>query len=170
LSTVSDTRRAIIIFDSRYGNTEKISMALAKGIQESGFETFCKNINQVIPDSLSQYRLIAVGAPTEMITASKSIKGFLDKIDKLDLHGSYGFAFDTKLPSRLSGSAAKYIEKKLKNTGLQMIISSSSAIVESHKDAKQNVVLRDGEESRFELIGREIGNMLAAKIGKTVEP
>lgn len=168
---MSDTGRAIIIFDSRYGNTEKIAEALAKGIQESGFETTCKNINYVVPDYLPQFGLIAVGAPTEMITASRSIKGFLDKIENLDLSGRYGFAFDTKLPSRLSGSAAKYIEKKLKKTGLEMIRQSSSAIVESHKkeeEARGGILLRDGEEGRFQLIGREIGNTLATKTSKAI--
>ena len=63
----------------------------------------------------------------------------------MDLKGKRGFAFDTKLESRLSGSAAKFIEKKLRERGLDIIRPHGSAIVAGQKGAKiEEVVLKEG--------------------------
>jgi flavodoxin len=53
-------------------------------------------------NSLKEYDLVCVGAPTEGFTASKSIKEFLGRLKGIDLAGKYrfAFAFDTKLDSR----------------------------------------------------------------------
>jgi flavodoxin len=114
----SGSGSAIVVYDSRYGNTEKIARSFAAGLSESGIETFCVNAKEAAPETLGGYGLIAVGAPTEWLTASKPMKEFLGKIEQTDLSGRYGFAFDTKLDRPLSGSASKLIEKELKNRGL----------------------------------------------------
>ena len=87
------------------------------------------------------------------------MKDFLSRLEgRTNLGGKFGFAFDTKLDSRLSGSAAKYIEKKLEELNLKTVKPRSSAIVSG--GTKDNV-LREGEEGRFEEIGDEIGAVLA---------
>ena len=60
---------------------------------------------------------IAVGAPTQFLTASKSIKDFLLRLEARSFAGKYGFAFDTRYDSFMAGSAARYIEKRLETTG-----------------------------------------------------
>jgi len=121
--------RACVIFDTRYGNTEKIAKSFETGLKEAGIQTVCVNAKDVAVDSLKEYDLICVGAPTEWLTASKQIKEFLGKLRSVDLSGKYGFAFDTKLGAPLSGSAAKFIEKELKSVGLQIVAPRESAIV-----------------------------------------
>jgi hypothetical protein len=71
------------------------------------------------------------------------------------LRGKQGFAFDTKLGSALSGSAAKYIEKRLKELGLEIFRPRQSAIVE-----KSEGPLEGGELEDFERIGFDIGTSL----------
>lgn len=156
--------RACVIFDTRYGNTEKIAKSLETGLKEAGIQTICVNAKDVAVDSLKQYELICVGAPTEAFTASKPMKEFLGKLKSIDLSGKYGFAFDTKLDSRFSGSAAKFIEKELRNLGLQIIAPRASAIV---KGTKSKTVLKEGEEKRFGQIGLQVGTTLAAR-GKVI--
>jgi flavodoxin len=107
--------KACVIFDTRYGNTERIARSFETGLKEAGVQTVCTNAKEANLESLKEYDLIAVGAPTEKITASESIKEFLEKLkNTTDLSGMFGFAFDTKLSYPLTGSAAKYIEKELK--------------------------------------------------------
>ncbi len=160
-------RKAIVIFDSRYGNTQRIATSLEAGLKETNLQTVCLNAKDVDMNSLKQYDLICIGAPTEMFTASKSIKNFLNELNKVDLSGKFGFAFDTKLPSSLSGSASKFIENKLKDFRLEIVIPRISAIVIKLKGAPGDVVLNEGEEKRLELIGRQIGAILAGK-GKII--
>jgi len=162
--------RACVIFDTRYGNTEKIAKSFETGLKEAGIQTVCVNAKDVPVDSLKQYDLICVGAPTEGFTASKPMKKFLGKLKSIDLSGRYGFAFDTRLDWRLSGSAAKFIEKELNNLGLQIIAPRESAIVFALKETGTitGASLKEGEEKRFEQIGLQIGTMKAQSGGQTI--
>jgi len=155
--------RACVIFDTRYGNTERIAKSFETGLKEAGVQTVCVNEKDVAIDSLNQYDLICVGAPTEWLTASKPMKEFLRKLKRTDLSGKYGFVFDTRLGAPLSGSAAKFIEKELKNLGLQIIAPRESAIVFGVKKEEGGARLKEGEEKRFEQIGTQVGTALAVR-------
>jgi flavodoxin len=149
--------RAIVIFDTRYGNTEKIAKSFETGLKEAGLQTVCLNARDVDVDSLKQYDLICVGAPTHFITASKPMKKLLGKLKSIDLSGKYCFAFGTKFDSRMSGCAAKFIEKQLNSLGLKIITPRESAIVFGIKEKEGGARLREGEEKRFKQIGLQIG-------------
>jgi flavodoxin len=140
----------MIIFVSRYGNTEKIARSFARGLEEAGIEAVCVNASDVLVNSLTQYDLICLGAPTEWMTASKPTKDFLRRLQGCDLSGKFGFAFDTKLERSLSGSAAKLIEKELKNLGLQIIAPHESATVFLVNGQVGGAYLKEREEKRFE--------------------
>ncbi|MGB8032783.1 MAG: flavodoxin domain-containing protein, partial [Nitrososphaeraceae archaeon] len=149
--------KAIIMFDTRYGNTEKIAKSLERGLNQTCIETVCVNTRDVTVDLLKQYDMICVGAPTQFMTASRPMKKFLGKLKSMNLFGKYGFAFDTKFDSRMSGSAAKFIEEKLKNLGLEIIAPRESAIVFGMNEKEGGAILKEGEETRFEQIGLRIG-------------
>jgi flavodoxin len=156
--------RACVVFDSRYGNTEKIARSLAAGTAEAGVETECLNSRDVKVESLKEFDLVCVGAPTEAFSASKPIKDFIARLDGAGLAGKWGFAFDTKLDSRVSGSAAKFIEKELKRLGLRILATRESAIVHSPlaKDRASVTRLEEGEEKRFQMVGKAVGTALLA--------
>jgi flavorubredoxin len=157
--------KAIILFDTLFGNTEKIALSLAKGLQQTEIESEWTNIALARIDKLSEYDLLVLGAPTQYITASKPMKEFLDRLKDAKLKGKFGFAFDTKLGFPLSGSAAKFIEKKLKTLGLEIIQPRSSAIVITTKEKKghgrpSDVLLREGTVEQFEKVGKDLGAFL----------
>ena len=146
----------VVIYDSKFGNTEKIARSLAGGLQMAGLDVACVNTNDVQAESLKDYDFIAVGAPTQMFTASRPMKDFLLKLAGVQsLKGKYGFAFDTKFASPLSGSASKYIEKRLKDLGMRIVRPRQSAIVD-----KTEGPLEGGEVEAFEQIGFDIGTSL----------
>jgi flavorubredoxin len=155
--------KSIIIYHTRFGNTERIAKSIERGLKEaSGFEdVVCINVTDVmaIVDSVKEHDLICIGAPTEGFTAPKPIKQFLRKLKSIDLSGKYGFAFDTKVESRLAGSAAKFIEKELTSQGLQLIAARRSAIVYPLKEMGSitGARLKEGEDKTFEKIGLELG-------------
>ena len=158
--------KAIVLYDTLFGNTEKVAGRLAAGRQHTGVEAEAINIKAAIVETLEGYDLLALGAPTQYFTASKPLKEFLARLESIDLKGKQGFAFDTKLESRLSGSAAKYIEKKLIEKGLEIIRPRASAIVVGQKAKTAQAgeaILKEGMESFFESIGQELGNLLQNK-------
>jgi flavorubredoxin len=122
-------KRALVIFDTRFGNTEKIARAFDSGLKQVGVETSCLKTSDVDLASLKEFGLIAIGAPTEWLTASKPMKAFLVNLKKAEMNGRFGFAFDTRLGRALSGSAGKLIEKELQRDGVRLLRPHESAIV-----------------------------------------
>ena len=166
--------KAIILFDTLFGNTEMIAQYLAKGLRQAGVESECVNITMAGADELTEYDLLAFGAPTQYLSASKPMKEFLDRLKTVNLKGKYGFAFDTKLGSFMSGSAAKVIEKKLRDMGLEIIKPHISAIVIGRKEKKDqakvgDAVLKEGMEELFKKVGNELGQLLQQSTRKAGE-
>jgi flavodoxin len=149
--------RACAIFDTRYGNAEKIACSFEAGLREIGVQTVCANTNDVNVDPLREYDMICVGAPTEWLSASRRMKEFLERLKQSDLLGKFGFAFDTKLDRPLAGSAAKLIEKELRHQGLNIIATHESTTVFATSSSMSSMRLKDGEEERCEHSGRQIG-------------
>jgi hypothetical protein len=75
-------------------------------------------------------------------------------LENVDLRGKKGFAFETRLKGRFTGSAAKGIEKKLKKLGVTIIRGYASAILGGMEGP-----LEENAERRFEQIGSEIMKM-----------
>lgn len=149
------SKRAIVVFDTNFGNTEKIGRSISTGLQRAGVKVDLVSTREARPESLQSYDLIVVGAPTQKFTASEPMKEFIDRLEEGEtrfLAGKNFFAFDTRLPSRFSGSAAKYIESRLEKMGLRAVAQRTSAIGRG-----STFKLDDGEETRFEGIGLELG-------------
>ncbi len=66
------------------------------------------------------------------------------------LSGVKAAAFDTRLPSRFSGSAAKRLDKKLKQFGCRVISPPTQFVVQGTEGP-----LREGELKRAKDWGRE---------------
>jgi len=122
-------KKAAVIYDSKFGNTEKIAKALSEGMKKEGLEVDCMRIDDVDLDKLAEYEMLAFGAPTQAFGISKPMKEFLKKLENVNLQNKKAFAFDTKLKSRFAGSAAKGIEKQLKELNLTIVKPYASAIV-----------------------------------------
>lgn len=146
-------KKAIVLFDTKFGNTEKIAKALALGMEKQGINVDCINVENAQIDKLSEYDLIAIGGPTHGFGMSAPMKTFIKKLENLNLRNKSAFAFDTRTGSRFWGSAAKGIEKRLKGIGMVIVKPRSSAIVKGLKGP-----LQEGAEKKFEQIGTELAD------------
>jgi len=157
------------LFATRFGTTEIVARAFERGLIEAGMETICARTSDISPGSLQDYDLICLGGPTEVFTATREVKEFLNAMREIDLDGRFGFAFDTKYDSLMSGSAAKYIEHALDDRGIHVIADRQSAIVTSRKVGGKIVGadLREGEETRFEELGVRIGKATEEALERT---
>jgi len=139
------------MYDSKFGNTEKIAKALSEGMKKEDLDVDCLRIDNVDPGKLAEYEILAIGAPTQMFGISKPMKEFLEKLENVNLRNKKAFAFDTRLKSRFAGSAAKGIEKQLKKLQMTIIKPYASAIVKGNEGP-----LEEGAEEKFTQIGSEI--------------
>jgi flavorubredoxin len=148
---MTGTRKAIVIYDTQFGNTEKIAKALASGIKEQGVQVDCVKVDEIDINKLAEYDLLAIGGPTQAFGMSKPVKDLLRKLEGIELRGKKAFAFDTKMSFTFTGSAAKGIEGKLKGLGVSIVRPCSSAIVKGRGGP-----LEEGAEEAFKQIGAEI--------------
>jgi len=148
--------KAIVIYHTKFGNTESIAKALAEGMEEQGVKVDCVKIDEVDVDKLVEYDFLAVGGPTHNLGMSKPMKGFLEELKIVDISDKKGFCFDTRVQSRFNrfdlNSAAKRIEKKMK---VKMIKPRKSAIVEGREGP-----LEKGTQKTFRKLGKEIAELI----------
>lgn len=155
--------KAVIVYDSNFGNTERIARALARGLEEEGAEVDCLRTDEVDVERLAGYDFIAVGGPTHILRTSHPMKAFLQRLRTVDLSGLKGFSFDTRNESRMNGrrwlllenSAARVIEGVLKGRRVEIVRPRRSALVEGREGP-----LHDGMEETFTRIGAEIAASL----------
>ncbi|MGC8895979.1 MAG: flavodoxin family protein [Candidatus Bathyarchaeia archaeon] len=148
-------KRAIVIYDTKFGNTEKIAKALARGMEKGGVKVDYVKADEVDVNRLGEYDFLAFGSPTHAFGISKPMKTFLEKLKSVNLKGKKAFAFDTKFKSWLAGSAAKGIEKRLRGLGMIIVKLCTSAIVKGSEGP-----LAEGMEESFEKIGTEIAELI----------
>jgi flavorubredoxin len=147
--------RALVVYDSVYGNTEKVAKALAAGLESGGVDADVVKVDTVKFDELGDIDLLCVGSPVHGWNVSKPVKEFLERVKHVKgLTGKKGFAFDTKMKSRLAGSAGGKIERKLKDIGLTIAKPSESAIVKGAEGP-----LEESAEGTFKQIGAELAKM-----------
>jgi flavorubredoxin len=148
--------KALVVFDSVYGNTEKVAKALAAGLESAGVDVGVVKVDAVKFDELGELDLLCVGSPVHAWSASKPVKEFLERLKNVEgLSGKKAFAFDTKMKGRLAGSAGGKIEGNMKDLGLTITKHSESAIVKSREGP-----LEEGTEGTFKQIGAELAKML----------
>ena len=153
--------RGAVVYASRFGTTEKVARAFEAGLEEAGVDASLASIQESPPGTLTDYDLICLGGPTEAFSASKPMKDYLKDARGVDLAGKMGFAFDTRLDSRFSGSASKFIEHALDDQGVHVLAGRESAIVSTtrEKGAIVGAKLKEGEEQRFNELGRRLGEL-----------
>lgn len=152
-------KKALVIYDSRFGNTETLAEALADGIRKGGVRADCVGVGEVDVGRLSEYDFIAVGGPTHKAGMSEPMKDFLEGLKQADIRGKKGFCFDTRIHSRLNrfdlNGAAKRIEGRMRRMKVRMIEPRRSAIVEGREGPLEN-----GSLEEFERLGMEMAEAI----------
>ena len=171
--------RAVIIYESMFGNTHAIADAIAKGLEPLDTVVMVP-VGDAGRERLDYADLLVVGGPTHFhgmsrprtrkwaaATAQKPKKdlvldrdaqgpGVRDWLRSLGHGHTMCAAFDTRFkgPALLRGRASKPISRKLRRDGFEMVAKPESFFVtlENH--------LEPGEEAR----AQEWGKRLAARV------
>ena len=89
--------KTLVVYDSKYGNTEKIARAIGGAI---GGDVTVMPVGQAHAAGLESFDLLIVGSPTQRAGYLPSIKDFLDGIPDNALKGVRVAAFDTRITAR----------------------------------------------------------------------
>jgi len=145
--------KALIVYDSVHGNTEKIARAIAEAITPS-CEVKVLRAGEANPSDLASVDLLIVGSPTHGGRPMPGVQDLLTKIPELSLQGINVAAFDTRLPAKLVrvfGYAAGRIAGNLKRKGGTLIASPEGFFVTGSKGP-----LKEGELERATGWAKEI--------------
>jgi len=125
--------KALVIFDSVFGNTEKIARAIADAIGPHPAVGFLR-ASEVAPDQLQGLDLLVVGSPTRGFRPTEALAGLLKRIPSKSLYGVKVAAFDTRFKAdeirsaglrfvvKTGGYAAKRIAAQLRKAGGSLIV------------------------------------------------
>jgi flavodoxin I len=146
--------KALVIYDSIFGNTEKIAQAIAPALGGADDVGMVK-IGEAKLEQLAGLKLLVVGSPTRGFRPTPALTAFLVSIPPNSLAGMKTAAFDTSLSvgdikspilrwlAKWAGYAAKPINEQLIKKG-----GSQAATPEGFAVAGTEGPLKDGELER----------------------
>ena len=135
--------KALIVYDSVYGNTEKIARAIGGAIAG---DVKVLRMSEVNPSELGSLDLLIVGSPTQGGRPTKAMQEFLDRIPADALKNVSVTSFDTRVKiviARLFGYVAGRIAESLKGKGGHLAASPEGFIVKGNEGP-----LKEGELER----------------------
>lgn len=98
----------LIIYDSQFGNTEKIAQAIGSGI--SGEVKVLRASAAKLAD-LESVDLLIIGSPTQGGRATQSVQNFINAIPADGLKNVRVAAFDTRFSEKESGFGLRLVMK-----------------------------------------------------------
>src|SRR4030042_1667970 len=134
--------KSLVIYDSLYGNTEKIAQVIGEALGILG-EVAIKRVGEVNMEDLAGLDILVLGSPTQQFRATATIKDFLKRIPASGLKGVKVAAFDTRLTQgningtpvlpyfvKIFGYAAEPMANGLKKKGGVLVLPPEGFYVE----------------------------------------
>jgi flavodoxin I len=137
--------KALVVYDSVYGNTERIARAIADAITPSG-EVKILRAGEMNTSELASIDLLIIGTPVHGGRPMPAVQDFLSKMAQQSLKGVKVAAFDTRVTSRFAkifGNAAGRIAGQLTKKGGVLIVPPEGFFVTGTKGP-----LKEGELER----------------------
>ena len=151
--------KALIVYDSMYGNTEQIAKSIGGAITG---DVKVLRIGEVNPSELESIDFLIVGSPTQGFRPTKSVQTFIESIPGDTLKGIDAAAFDTRIPTsevgtglrllmKVGGYAAGRIAEALKKKGGNLAVPPEGFFVKDKEGP-----LKEGELERAAGWAKEI--------------
>lgn len=134
-------KKAIVVYDTMWGSTEKMAQALVEGIASEDVEVKLYNLTKsdksdIIKEVLDA-RAILVGSPTLNNGLFPTVAGFLCYLKGLKPKGKLGAAFGSH---GWAGGAVKAIEQEFGQAGIELVDSALTVKFVPDKDEIQKCI------------------------------
>ncbi len=151
--------KLLVVYDtaSVNRNTEKVAKTMGEILKEKGFDVDCLYVKDVDAAIVKDYDCVLAGSPTHAFRATGPILKVLDGFSQNEFSGKLGAAFDTQMQGRITGNAAKGIEKRLKKLGFRIVMPPLVAYVEGKIE---NVQLKTGELEKTRKYAEDLAKAL----------
>ncbi len=149
--------KALIVYDSVAGNTEKIAQAIAAGMAGG---TRVLRVGGLGAEELEGVDLLVIGSPTHGGRPTEAMQGYIDRIPQAAARRLHIAAFDTRLAMkfvRIFGYAAERIADKLEASGSTVLLKPEGFVVKGRQGPPA-----EGELERAAAWGKEIASIYLA--------
>lgn len=121
---------ALVVYDSQFGNTERIALAIASASHAFG-QAQAVRVDPAHTVELQGVDVLIMGCPTQGWRPTRAMQSFLDSLATGDLHDKSIACFDTRFrkPRWLTGSAASVMAKRLQKRGIELLAPPESFFV-----------------------------------------
>jgi hypothetical protein len=177
--------RALVVYESLYGNTAAVGEAIGASLRAHGLEAVVGPVSRVNVGEATEFDLLVVGGPTHVHgmssagtrktavgdekntfpepTLEPGLRSWVKRLSPGS--GRLAAAFDTRLdkPVIVTGSASKGIGRRLRGRGYRIVAEPESFLVST-----QNLLL-EGELEHAAIWGAELAELTrsAAAPGRT---
>ncbi len=173
--------RAVVVYESMYGNTHVVAEAIAAGLEPAMAVTVLP-VGEADPDTVGAADLVVVGGPTHAhgmsrpMTRAAAVEkahepdttitlepeaewtGLREWFEKVDRISAPVAVFDTRAsaPAVLTGRASKGIAKRLRHLGAHLVAEPKSFLVQ-----KDNQLV-PGQEQEARAWGEELARVMSS--------
>ncbi len=156
---------SLVMYDSGFGNTERIARAIADALREHG------RVHVVACDygsapNLDGVDLLVIGGSTQRHGPSPVLESLLDALPEVAIRGRAVAVFDTRyhMHKLLSGSAANKIAKRLAQLGGVLVVPPESFfVVERARPLETGEIERAAQWAAHLLTAHESGKEIYAR-------
>jgi flavodoxin len=123
----------LVVYDSQYGNTERIAQAIADTLRAFG-QVQAVRVDPARPVELQGVDLLILGCPTQGFRPTPAMQSLLEKLSSQSLSGIAVACFDTRFRGWLwKSSAAPHMDRQLRAMRVEPIVPPESFFVKSMK-------------------------------------
>lgn len=146
----------LVVYDSKFGNTEKIAQAIARGAGTLGSVRVI-DTTQAAMSVAQRPDLVIIGGPTQRRGLSPGLRTFMDALPLTSIRDSVTASFDTRYRGStwIMGSAAAETAKRLRKAGSRLAAQPESFFI-GRGGPLERQTLEGGELDRAEAWGREV--------------
>lgn len=123
--------KALVVYDSQYGNTEKIAQSIVAALRGVG-EVEAVRVGTMHSDNIQGVDMLVLGCPTQGWRPTQAMQALLNSLSAERLRGIEVACFDTRFPKPrwLTGSAANVMHKRLHALGVLLLAPPESFFVQ----------------------------------------
>ena len=126
----------LIVFDSQYGNTDRIAQTIADALRAFG-QAQAVRVDPAHPLELQGVDLLILGCPTQGFRPTPAMLSFLGTVSNQLLSGLAVACFDTRVRGRMwKHSAAQHMAGQLHTMGVEPLVPPESFFVKFTREGK----------------------------------
>lgn len=146
---------AVVIYDSKYGNTKTVAESIAEGMRGSGVgDVLVLGVDAAKPEAIDSYDVLVIGSPNHIGGATRKIKKLIRDLSKLE--GKLVAVFDTYMGKDLEKATNRMLAQiGAKAPGLEAITPGLSVLVTGMTGP-----IADGELAKSKAFGERIAARL----------